>query len=438
MYKVEHLQNLQVLSVLCQFFRRDRSHCRTKYADGFAFVPSALVSLSHREILERSNMKKLGLYVHVPFCQKKCNYCDFYSCASKEKMSGYVSALITHIKNDAPFYKDYEIDSVFFGGGTPSLIEPSDFEKIAQALKDSFNFSNDCEFTIEANPGTITKEKLITYKNSGVNRLSIGLQTTFDDKLKELGRIHTYGEFVENFNLARACGFDNISVDVMYSLPNQTVDELLQTIVTVCDLSPEHISSYCLKIEEKTVFGKIKDSLSLPSEDTEYEMYISMCALLEKRGYMQYEISNFAKAGHESRHNLKYWQSEEYIGFGPSAHSYVNGKRYYYSPNLSSYINSVEQSKTVEKIYEDGENEQNLDEISKTDEYVMLKLRLSSGISEDEFFARFGMPLLEKYPKITAYLDSGYMKKSNGSYSFTPKGFFVSNYILTEILNFDN
>ena len=383
-------------------------------------------------------MKHLGLYIHVPFCKQKCNYCDFYSCASSERVSSYINALITHIKAEAHLYKDYEIDSVFFGGGTPSLLEASDFKRIAEALKDSFNFSSNCEFTVEANPCTISREKLLSYKKSGVNRLSIGLQTTFDDKLRELGRIHTYGEFVENFNLARACGFDNISVDVMYSLPNQTVDELLQTLVAVCDLSPEHISSYCLKIEEKTVFGKIKDTLSLPSEDTEYEMYISMCALLEKRGYMQYEISNFAKAGRESRHNLKYWQSEEYVGFGPSAHSYVNGKRYYYSPNLSSYINSVEQSGTVEKIYEDGENERNLDEISQTDEYVMLKLRLSKGISEDEFFARFGMPLLEKYPKITAYLDSGYMKKSNGSYSFTPKGFFVSNYIFTEILNFDN
>lgn len=387
---------------------------------------------------ERSNMKKLGLYVHIPFCKQRCNYCDFYSCASSGKISDYVNALISHIKNDAPLYKDYEVDTVFFGGGTPSLLEGNEFEKIAAALKSSFNFASYCEFTVEANPGTITEEKLIAYKKSGVNRLSIGLQTTFDCELKMLGRIHSYGEFLENYSLARACGFDNISVDVMYSLPNQTVSQLTETLEKVCALSPEHISSYCLKIEEKTVFGKIKDTLSLPNEDTECEMYISMCELLEKRGYMQYEISNFAKASHQSRHNLKYWQSEEYVGFGPSAHSFVDGKRYYYSPNLGEYISAVAKTGAPNKIYENEDALENDCEISKTDEYVMLKLRLSSGISEDEFFERFGTPLLEKYPKITSFLDSGYMKKSNKSYSFTPKGFFVSNYILTEILNFDN
>ncbi len=383
-------------------------------------------------------MKKLGIYVHVPFCKQRCNYCDFYSCASSAKISDYVNALISHIKNDAPLYKDYEVDTVFFGGGTPSLLEPIDFEAIAKTLKESFNFSNDCEFTIEANPGTITEEKLITYRKSSVNRLSIGLQTTFDSELKALGRIHTYGEFIENFNLARACGFDNISVDIMYSLPNQTVAQLKETLNTVCALAPEHISSYCLKIEEKTVFEKMKDTLSLPSEDTEYEMYITMCELLEKNGYLQYEISNFAKNGRQSRHNLKYWQSEEYLGFGPSAHSFVGGKRYYYSANLSEYLCQIADTGTVTKNYEDdGENEHVLGEISKMDEYVMLKLRLSSGICEEEFFSRFGEHLLEKYPKITAFLDGGYMKKANGAYSFTPKGFFVSNYILTEILNFN-
>lgn len=383
-------------------------------------------------------MKRLGLYIHIPFCKQRCNYCDFYSCASSAKISDYVNALISHIKNDAPLYKDYEVDTVFFGGGTPSLLEPTDFEKIAASLRSSFKFANHCEFTIEANPCTLNKEKLISYKKSGVNRLSIGLQSAFDSELKMLGRIHSHGEFLENYSLARDCGFENISVDVMYSLPNQTVEGLIKTLDEVCKLSPEHISSYCLKIEENTVFGKIKDTLSLPSEDEEYKMYISMCELLEKHGYKQYEISNFAKEGHQSRHNLKYWQSEEYVGFGPSAHSFVNGKRYYYSPNLSSYISAVEKLKTVEKIYEDTENGDSLGEISKTDEYVMLKLRLSKGISKSEFFERFGTQLLEKYPKILSFVDSGYMKESNESYSFTKKGFFVSNYILTEILNFDN
>ena len=385
---------------------------------------------------ERSSMKKLGIYVHIPFCIKKCNYCDFYSYTQRESIGKYVDALVVHIRSEAPLYKDYEIDTIFFGGGTPSLLEPSDFEKVASALKSSFKFTSDLEFTLEANPGTLTEEKLISYKKNGVNRLSIGLQTTFDDKLKALGRIHTYKEFLESYNIARECGLDNISVDIMYSLPNQTVSELTQTLEAVCKLLPDHISSYCLKIEEKTPFGKIKDKLPLPSEDTEYEMYISMCELLENHGYMQYEISNFAKDGYQSRHNLKYWQSEEYLGFGPSAHSFINGKRYYYSPNLSQYISEIEKTQAVEKIYE--ENEAEIGGISEIDEYVMLKLRLSSGISEDEFYARFGENLLDKYPKITSFTDSGYMKREGSTYSFTPKGFFVSNYILTEILNFDN
>ena len=387
---------------------------------------------------ERSSMKNLGLYIHIPFCEKKCNYCDFYSCTQKENIEEYVNALISHIKKDAPLYKDYEVDTVFFGGGTPSILEPNEFKNIASSLKLSFKFASNCEFTLEANPGTLTKDKLISYKENGVNRLSIGLQTTFDNQLKALGRIHTYEEFIESYNLARKNGFDNISVDVMYSLPNQTIAEFEETLEKVCQLNPEHISSYCLKIEEKTVFGRIKDTLILPGEDEEYNMYISMCELLSAYGYMQYEISNFAKLGRESRHNLKYWQSEEYLGFGPSAHSFINGKRYYYSPNLSEYIDSIEKIQTVEKIYEDDEAEEYSEQISKMDEYVMLKLRLSSGINENEFLKHFDALLLEKYPKITSFLEGGYMQKTNDSYSFTPKGFFVSNYILTEILNFDN
>lgn len=378
-------------------------------------------------------MKKLGLYIHIPFCVKKCNYCDFYSLGCIDKMGEYIKALKKQIIFESPLYKDYLIDTVFMGGGTPSLIEPNDFISLVETLKENFNFNTELEFTLEANPGTITREKLLAYKQAGVNRLSIGLQSTNDTELKALGRIHSYGEFLENYNLARECGFENISVDVMYSLPNQTAKQLIETLEKVSALSPEHISSYCLKIEENTAFGKMRDTLSLPSEDTEYEMYISMCEFLAKHGYMQYEISNFAKNGYESRHNLKYWQSEEYLGFGPGAHSFIDGKRYYYSPDLTKYISSIENTQTAEKIYE--ENEAEVGEISKVDEYVMLKLRLSSGVSTDDFYARFGENLLEKYPKITSFVGSGYMKKEGNSYSFTPKGFFVSNYILTEILS---
>lgn len=382
-------------------------------------------------------MQKLGLYIHIPFCKRKCNYCDFYSCAKLDSIKEYVGAIVKQISIEAPLYKEYEFDTIFLGGGTPSLLEKEDFKKLACAIKNNLNLTQGLEFSLEANPGTITKEKLIAYKENGVNRLSIGLQSSFDGELKNLGRIHTYDEFVENFKLARDCGFENISVDVMYSLPNQTTENLIATLEKICSLHPKHISSYCLKIEENTPFGKIKDKLNLPDEDEEYKMYISMCECLNKHGYLQYEISNFAKQGYESRHNLKYWQSEEYIGLGPSAHSFFNGKRYYYNDDLSSYISSLSNGRLPQKQYDNNEkNIHSSAKISKEDEYVMLKMRLSQGINIEEFKARFEKDFIDSYPEIEKYVKSGHVVFSNGAYSFTPKGFFVSNYILTDILSF--
>lgn len=383
-------------------------------------------------------MKRLGLYIHIPFCKRKCNYCDFYSCTETKYIGEYINALCTHIEREAPLYKNYEIDTIFFGGGTPSLIEPNDFKNLMSTIKGNFNIISSCEVTLEANPGTLTCDKLLCYKENGINRLSIGLQSTYDSELKMLGRIHTYSEFIENFNLARECGFDNISVDIMYSLPNQKREELLTTLDKVCALNPEHISSYCLKIEEKTPFGKIKDKLILPCEDEEYEMYISMCELLEKNGYSQYEISNFSKKGFESKHNLKYWLSEEYIGFGPSAHSFFDGERYYYNDDLDLYINQTKNGEVPKK--ETEKNEQIVHssaQISKEDEYVMLKMRLSQGVDSKEFYDYFGKDFLKFYPEIEKYLKSGHIVFENGRYYFTHEGFFVSNYILTDILHFD-
>ena len=381
-------------------------------------------------------MKKLGLYIHIPFCVKKCNYCDFYSLGCLDKMSEYIKALEKQIILESPLYKDYEIDTVFIGGGTPSLIEPNDFISLASTLKKHLNLTQGLEFTIEANPGTITKEKLLAYKQAGVNRLSIGLQSTNDRELKELGRIHTLSEFKDGYKLARDCGFDNISIDIMYSLPSQTIDIFEKTLSEVIGFLPEHISSYSLKIEKGTPFGKIKDSLNIPSEDDEYDMYMAMCQTLEKHGYNQYEISNFSKAGYESRHNLKYWLSEEYIGFGPSAHSYFNGKRYYYEKCLDSYIKKINSGSLPEKIEEEKDKNASA-QISNIDEYLMLRLRLSRGVDENDVKEKFGIDLLTKYPRILDFLKSGYMKKEGSAYSFTAKGFFVSNFILTEILSFE-
>ena len=383
-------------------------------------------------------MKGLGLYIHLPFCQKKCNYCDFYSLACINKIGEYIKAICKQITIESPLYKDYEIETIFIGGGTPSLISPDDFKLLSKTIKNCLNLTQGLEFTIEANPGTLNKEKLLAYKEAGVNRLSIGLQSTNDEELKILGRIHTLKDFENSYKLARECGFDNISVDLMYSLPNQTFYGFKSTLEAVIELSPEHISSYSLKIEDETPFGKIKDKLILPSEDDEYLMYIYMCDALNKHGYLQYEISNFAKKGNESRHNLKYWLSEEYIGIGPSAHSYINGKRYYYEPNLDTYLDSLKNDILPNKIFEQTiENAHSYPQISKMDEYLMLRLRLASGVSETEFRVEFAKELTKEYPQILSFLKTGYIKKQGDSYSFTPKGFFVSNYILTEILKFD-
>ena len=384
-------------------------------------------------------MQKLGLYIHIPFCKSKCNYCDFYSCTKIDRINKYIDSLVKQISIDAPLYQNYEFDTIFVGGGTPSLLEPDCFKKLTAAIKSNLNLTQDVEFSLEANPGTLTREKLLSYKKCGVNRLSIGLQSTFDEELKSLGRIHSYDEFVKNFNLARQCGFDNISVDVMYSLPGQKTEAIITTLERVCSLNPEHISSYCLKIEEKTPFGKIKDTLLLPNEDEEYEMYILMCEYLKKNGYRQYEISNFAKIGYESKHNLKYWQSEEYIGIGPSAHSFFNGERYYYHDDLDIYVGALSKEKTPEKASEfDLQHKHSSPKISKEDEYVMLKMRLSDGVNVDEFKSRFDKDFIAVYPEIEKYTKSGHIEFLNNSYKFTPQGFFVSNYILTDILSFGN
>ena len=378
-------------------------------------------------------MRTLGLYIHIPFCQQKCNYCDFYSFSATDKeKEDYINALCAHIEMEADRYKEYEFDTVYIGGGTPSIITPPLIEKLGFTIKNHLNLTQGVEFSIEINPGTLTEEKLNSYKKIGVNRLSIGLQSTDDKQLFMLGRIHSLKDFENSYYLARKKGFDNISLDLMYSLPNQAKKEFLKALEKAISYNPEHISAYCLKIEENTHFGKIKDILALPNEDEEYETYISLVDTLEKNGYSQYEISNFSKEGKRSQHNMKYWLSQEYVAFGPSAHSYFEGKRYSYKPNVLEYINSIQNGIAPKKQFED----ENRHSLSKIDEYVMLRMRLSDGVDCKEFKDMFGKDFLCEYPKIQEFVDYGYVAFKNNTYSFTPKGFFVSNYILTEILSF--
>ena len=373
-------------------------------------------------------MKKLGLYIHVPFCARKCNYCDFYSLPySSEKGEAYIDALCHHIVSESGLYRECEFDTVYIGGGTPSVLSPSTVKRLVLTLKKHLNLTQGGEFTIEVNPCSVTKEKLLAYREVGINRLSMGVQSANNTELECLGRLHTREEARQAFFLARECGFDNISLDLMFGLPNQRIGDFKASLDFVIALAPEHISAYGLKIEKNTPFGKNIKNLSLPTEDEEYGMYDVLCCSLAEKGYEQYEISNFSKKGYRAKHNVKYWLAEEYVGFGPSAHSYFDGVRYYYSSNINEYLDGKR-----DKIKEE---EQTLSEYEIMDEYVMLRLRLCDGIDENEFEKRFKTPFAKEYSKLLDFVKSGHVSHENGKFAFTKEGFFVSNYILSTILH---
>ena len=373
--------------------------------------------------------KSLGIYIHIPFCIKKCNYCDFCSFpdADGQLMSAYVKELIIRINDFSKKNGKCCVDTVYFGGGTPTLLSIKHFEDIFVALKNSFDISSDAEITAECNPASIDAEGLKKLRNIGINRLSIGLQSSDDTELMILGRLHSFKDFCDTFYSARNAGFDNISIDLMYGIPNQTKESFKATLEKVVNLAPEHISAYGLKIEEGTEFYRNIDRLVLPDEDTEAELYILCCDILSKNGYLQYEISNFARSGKESWHNLKYWRADDYIGFGVAAHSRFEGERFGNSRNIKAFI-------AGEDIV--CERQRISDEAFLT-EYVMLGLRLTEGIDKNEFFALTGQAFAQYYPTVENYVKGGFMVESEKKIAFTTKGFLVSNVILSQMLNFD-
>ena len=368
----------------------------------------------------------IGLYVHIPFCVRKCNYCDFCSfpISNVNSKDEYISRLCDEIAS----YKDKNLalDSIFFGGGTPSLLEPSEFEKICSCICETFNVMPECEFTIEANPKTIDAKKLAAFKNCGVNRISIGLQSIHENEMKSLGRIHNFVDFLESYNLARACGIENINIDLMYAIPGQTMDSFKTTLETVVGLSPEHISLYGLILEEGTPFYEWKDKLDLPGEDAECSMYDFATDFLRDRGYNHYEISNYAKSGFECKHNLKYWRCKEYIGVGLSAYSYFDGHRFGRGRDMNAYL-----------LASDAEYEYN----EKTDvtamayEYVMLGIRLREGISLSEYKEKFGCDFLfGREDAISNMIQGGYAAIDGDRLYLTERGFYISSYLLTELI----
>lgn len=369
----------------------------------------------------------LELYVHIPFCVRKCQYCDFLSGPSDEETKDrYIEALLKEIRA-AEHTEDYEIVSVFIGGGTPSALKAEAIASIMRTLQEQFFFCEDAEVTIEANPGTVDLEKLTIYRNVGINRLSLGLQSTDAEELKLLGRIHSYEEFLKSYEWAREAGFSNINIDLMFAIPGQTGEAWRQHLYQVAELNPEHISAYSLMIEEGTPFAE--QNLDLPDEDTEYQMYEDTAEILERYGYRQYEISNYAKQGYMCRHNAGYWQRREYLGFGLGASSLYGGMRFSNAHQMQEYL---KESRNPDQIRKDvtvlSRNEQ-------IEEFMFLGLRMTEGISEKKFEENFDVRLMDVYGDILQkYEETGFMEHIETKWRLTRKGIHVSNHILADFL----
>ena len=377
--------------------------------------------------MENEAKKPLELYIHIPFCVKKCDYCDFLSGpAGKERQQEYFQALEREIAA-VPDFSDREITTVFIGGGTPSVPDPSLVGEMLDQIRNKFFVAPDAEITIEANPGTLYKEKLQIYLERGINRLSLGLQSPQNRELKILGRIHTWEEFQESFFMARDAGFSNINIDLMSAIPEQTYADWEKNLRTVAELSPEHISAYSLIVEEGTPFWERE--LDLPDEDTEYRMYEDTAAILGEYGFHQYEISNYAKKGLECRHNKGYWQRTDYLGLGLGASSLVDHVRFSNTDNMEEYLRN---SAFPEKIRCDRETLTEADEMA---EFMFLGLRMTEGVSVREFEEYFGKNMESIYGEVLKkHFALGMLKKKNDRIFLTRRGIHVSNGVMADFL----
>ncbi len=374
--------------------------------------------------------KELGIYIHIPFCKQKCYYCDFISFANKDKkQEQYIDAVKKEI--DTYQLEKYNVTTIYIGGGTPSYIESKYIVeligKLKEQLKNNITKFEEIEITIEVNPGTVTKEKLQDFKSCGINRLSIGLQTTNNNLLKQIGRIHTYEEFLDTYNWAKQVGFENINVDLMLGLPNQTIKDLKDSLENVIKLGATHISVYSLIVEEGTVISKLLDEgkVQLPSEETEREMYWYVKNTLELNGYKHYEISNFAKENKYSKHNMNCWNQEEYIGLGVAAHSYLNNTRFSNGNDIESYINNVE-NKDVEEV-------QTLED--KQNEFMLLGLRMLDGVDIASFKQKFGQnPIYLYKDKLNELVEEGLLVVDLNHIRLTNKGLDLANLVFEEFV----
>lgn len=386
--------------------------------------------------------KQIGLYIHIPFCKQKCSYCDFCSYANKESfIKRYIQCVLKEIievgnnnKIDFENGKDdmFLVKTIYIGGGTPSVIDSKYIVQIIEDIKLNFEIDEKAEITIEVNPGTVTLEKLEDYKRAGINRLSIGLQSTHEHLLKEIGRIHTYLDFLDTFRFAREAGFENINVDLMIGLPNQTLEEVKDSIEEIVSMEPEHISVYSLILEENTpLFKKVEEGLELPNEDLERKMYWAVKQTLEQNNYIHYEISNFAKKGYESKHNLDCWNQKEYIGFGIAAHSYTNGIRYSNIENIEQYIKNYDEDKTEENLV--FHEKQDMEAMQK--EYMLLGLRKIDGVSIQEFKIKFvANPVFLYHSELEKLVNEELLEIDGDMIKLTNKGLDLANIVWEEFV----
>ena len=381
-------------------------------------------------------MKELGIYVHIPFCKQKCYYCDFISYANKEeKTKEYVKCIQKEIEIESKKYSkdEYEITTIYFGGGTPSYISAIYIENIINVIKLNYNVKDNAEITIEINPGTVNEEKILIYEKIGINRVSIGLQSTNDKLLRQIGRIYTYEEFLNCYKLVSKSKINNINVDLMLALPNQTIEDLEESLQKVINLKPNHISLYSLILEEGTKLEKMvsENIVKLPEEDMEREMYWKTKRILEKNGYNHYEISNFAKEGYKSKHNMNCWSQKEYLGFGVAAHSYVNRKRYCNTNNIEEYISNIKKGK-IENNRTVCEIQNKIDEQK---EFMMLGLRKIDGIDIQEFKNKFvENPIYVFHKELEKLVNEDLIEIDLDKIKLTNKGLDFANLVWEEFV----
>jgi len=375
-------------------------------------------------------VKRLGIYIHIPFCASKCSYCDFYSLAGCDhRMQDYHQALLKHIAESADSLKSYEVDTIYFGGGTPSFYGADRIADILDELKLNGNVRTDSEITVECNPDSISLNALKLLRREGVNRISLGIQETNNDLLKLIGRRHSFQQAQKAVKDARKAGFDNISVDLIYGLPSQTKNDWAQSVARILEMHPEHISCYGLKLEKGTpMYQNYFGSPILPSDDEQTDMYCYTAETLERYGYHQYEISNFCAEGYESKHNLKYWRLDDYMGFGPGAASCIGNLRYSYIKDLERYISGVNRGTSLIDEY------QQIDPLERAVEFIMLGMRTVKGITEYEYRTRCQCDWKPIYRVLKAFSQRGWAAEDEGRWHFTVQGFLISNTLINIML----